>query len=55
VVRHAGVTPELLRAALEREGIAVLGVSRATPSLEDVFLDVVERTEAKAQQGGQAA
>ena len=40
--------------ALEREGIAVLGVSRATPSLEDVFLDVVERTEAKAQQGGQA-
>ena len=47
VVRNAGVTPEQLRAALEREGIAVLGVSRATPSLEDVFLDVVERTEAK--------
>lgn len=55
VVRNAGVTPEVLRAALEREGITVLGVSRATPSLEDVFLDVVERTEAKAQQGGQAA
>ncbi len=55
VVRNAGVTPELLRAALERDGITVLGVSRATPSLEDVFLDVVERTEAKAQQGGQAA
>ena len=55
VVRNAGVTPEFLQAALERDGIAVYAVSRATPSLEDVFLDVVERTEATAQPGGQAA
>jgi len=55
VVRHAGVTPGQVKAALEAQGITVHGVGAVTPSLEDVFLDVVERTEAKAQQGGQAA
>ena len=43
-----------LRAALESQGITVSGIGQVTPSLEDVFLDVVERTE-QAAQGGQAA
>jgi ABC-2 type transport system ATP-binding protein len=56
VLRHAGVEPAQVRAALESQGIPVASVGPVTPSLEDVFLDVVERTEAAAQaQGGQAA
>jgi ABC-2 type transport system ATP-binding protein len=54
VVRNAGVSPARIQAALEAQGIAVTGVGVVTPSLEDVFLDVVERTEAAAS-GGQAA
>lgn len=54
VLRHGGVSPAAVRAALEGQGIAVTSLGPVTPSLEDVFLDVVERTEAEAQ-GGQAA
>ena len=56
VLRHGGVPPGDVRAALESQGIPVVSVHPVTPSLEDVFLDVVERTEAAVQgQGGQAA
>lgn len=54
VLRHGGVSSSAVRAALEGQGIAVTSLGPVTPSLEDVFLDVVERTEAEAQ-GGQAA
>jgi ABC-2 type transport system ATP-binding protein len=54
VLRSADVSPDRLRAALESQGLAVSGLGQVTPSLEDVFLDVVERTE-QAAQGGQAA
>ena len=54
VLRHAGVTPDDVRAALERQGLPVQALSFVTPSLEDVFLDVVERAE-RAGQPGQAA
>lgn len=54
VLRDGRVSPGAVRAALEAQGIAVSGLSPVTPSLEDVFLDVVERSEADAQ-GGQAA
>ena len=53
VLRHAGVTPDQIRASLEREGLRVESLTFVTPSLEDVFLDVVERTE-RASQAGQA-
>ncbi len=51
VLRHAGVTPEQVRDALQGQGIPVQALAYVTPSLEDVFLDVVERTE----RAGQAA
>ncbi len=51
VLRHADVTPQAIRAALEREGVAVQEISFVTPSLEDVFLDVVERTEREGPPG----
>jgi hypothetical protein len=44
----------VVRAALESQGLAVTAVQPVTPSLEDVFLDVVERREQRAT-GGQAA
>jgi hypothetical protein len=40
-----GSLPEQLRQALEREGRAVEAFERVVPSLEDVFLDVVDRIE----------
>ena len=45
------------RAALEREGLPVQELRFVTPSLEDVFLDMVERTERANQvaPSGQAA
>ena len=54
VLKSASVSAASVQAALAGEGIAVTGMSTVTPSLEDVFLDVVERTEAKTQ-AGQAA
>ncbi len=56
VLRHAGVTPDQVRAALEAQGIPVSAVAHVTPSLEDVFLDVVEQKErARTARAGQAA
>jgi ABC-2 type transport system ATP-binding protein len=54
VLRSQAVRSDDVRDALEREGIAVTGLSAVEPSLEDVFLDVVEGTEAQAS-GGHAA
>jgi ABC-2 type transport system ATP-binding protein len=54
VLRSRAVRPDDVRGALERQGIAVAGLSAVEPSLEDVFLDVVERTEAQTS-GGHAA
>jgi ABC-2 type transport system ATP-binding protein len=54
VLRHQAVRPDQIRAALQARGIAVTAVSAVEPSLEDVFLDVVERTEAQSR-GGHAA
>ena len=54
VLRHANVTPDHVRAALEGKGIQVHAVAYVTPSLEDVFLDVVERGEQR-ERGGHAA
>ena len=54
VLRAPDISPARLQTALEAAGIPVSGIGPVTPSLEDVFLDVVERTE-QAAQGGQAA
>jgi hypothetical protein len=39
-----GLTPEEMRAELEAKGVNVTHAEQVEPSLEDVFLDVVERT-----------
>ena len=43
VLRSPDVSVPALSDALTREGIGVRAIARVTPSLEDVFLDVVER------------
>jgi len=42
VVRHASTGADVLQAALEQRGIRVHAIGPVSPSLEDVFLDVVE-------------
>jgi len=44
VARRRGLTPEKLKAELEAKGVNVTHAEQVEPSLEDVFLDVVERT-----------
>lgn len=44
VMRDMHTSPEMLRATLIAAGIEVRGVGKVSPSLEDVFLDVVERS-----------
>lgn len=43
VARHEEITPELLADRLRDAGTPVTGAVRVEPSLEDVFLEVVER------------
>jgi ABC-2 type transport system ATP-binding protein len=43
VLKSDATPPELLAAELQRQGIAVQSIGIVSPSLEDVFLDVVER------------
>lgn len=43
VLRGANTDPPTLRGLLEQEGLAVASVAEVPASLEDVFLDVVER------------
>jgi ABC-2 type transport system ATP-binding protein len=45
VLRDGGVTPEAVRAVLTDAGLAVTSIAPVAPSLEDVFLDVVDRIE----------
>ena len=44
VVRHADRAEDLIAQALQKAGVETRAISLVTPSLEDVFLDVVERT-----------
>ena len=43
VLKDASTNPSVLASALKAEGIEVSSIGAVTPSLEDVFLDVVER------------
>ena len=43
VLKDRSTDPSVLAAALKAEGIDVTSIGAVTPSLEDVFLDVVER------------
>ena len=43
VLRHRGVGADQIQAALAAAGVDVRAAGYVTPSLEDVFLDVVER------------
>jgi ABC-2 type transport system ATP-binding protein len=43
VLKHAGTDPATLASALRARGIDVNSIGTVSPSLEDVFLDVVER------------
>jgi ABC-2 type transport system ATP-binding protein len=46
VLRKAGTSPAMVESALAAAGQPVTSVSLVVPSLEDVFLDVVDRVEA---------
>jgi ABC-2 type transport system ATP-binding protein len=48
VARSRAASPTALRAALSARGVDVQAVEPVTPSLEDVFIDVVARIEAGA-------
>jgi ABC-2 type transport system ATP-binding protein len=48
VLRHDRLTPEALAVRLRDGGISVESVEPVAPSLEDVFLDVVERETARS-------
>jgi len=59
VLRDASVTPEAIADRLRAAGVTVDAVATVAPSLEDVFLDVIDRVEAAAgppprQSSGQA-
>ena len=43
VLRQTGVTPKEIAARLGAAGVVVDGIAAVTPSLEDVFLDVIDR------------
>jgi ABC-2 type transport system ATP-binding protein len=44
VLRSDGIGPDVAKARLEAEGITVVSCGIVAPSLEDVFLDVAERS-----------
>ncbi len=46
VLRRADVTPDQIAARLRGAGVAVEHIAAVTPSLEDVFLDVIDRAAA---------
>jgi ABC-2 type transport system ATP-binding protein len=46
VLRSEATAPDVMKARLQREGITVLACGIVAPSLEDVFLDVAERSAA---------
>jgi ABC-2 type transport system ATP-binding protein len=45
VLRSPDIKPESIRSALEARGLTVVSADRVEPSLEDVFLDVVEKAQ----------
>jgi len=45
VLRGRDVTPAQVESALENAGLPVSSAATVVPSLEDVFLDVVDRVE----------
>jgi hypothetical protein len=47
VLRDRQTTPDVLRTALTSSGLVVSSIEPVVPSLEDVFLDVVDRNTAK--------
>ena len=47
VLRNAEVTPQQITAALAERGLTVDRTERVVPSLEDVFLDTVDRVDAQ--------
>jgi len=48
VLRSAAATPEGIEQQLRERGVEVDGVAAVSPSLEDVFLDVIDRAAAQA-------
>ena len=48
VLRDARTTPEQLAAKLQSAGVQAERIAAVAPSLEDVFLDVIDRVEAAA-------
>jgi ABC-2 type transport system ATP-binding protein len=52
VLRGPEVTPEAMTDRLRRAGVTVTEVATVTPSLEDVFLDVIDRAESQAARPG---
>jgi ABC-2 type transport system ATP-binding protein len=48
VARSQGTSPDAIRAVLTGQGLDVQDVARVAPSLEDVFLDVVDRLETRS-------
>jgi ABC-2 type transport system ATP-binding protein len=57
VLRDDAVTPDAIADRLRAAGVTVAAVATVTPSLEDVFLDVIDRAEGTAPRpgSGQAA
>jgi ABC-2 type transport system ATP-binding protein len=47
VLSDRSVAPDAVRDVLTGAGLAVTSIAHVAPSLEDVFLDVVDRTEAE--------
>jgi ABC-2 type transport system ATP-binding protein len=49
VLRDARVAPETIAARLRQDGVGVASLSAVPPSLEDVFLDVIDRENARTR------
>ena len=54
VLRRADVVPEDLAARLRGAGVTVESIAAVTPSLEDVFLDVIDRAGRERSEGAPA-
>jgi ABC-2 type transport system ATP-binding protein len=53
VLRGGGASPEQIAARLRDAGVTVDDIAAVTPSLEDVFLDVVDRVNPERSEGAQ--
>jgi hypothetical protein len=43
VLRNSAVSPDRIVERLRSDGVSVRGIAPVAPSLEDVFLDVIDR------------